>query len=62
MGWKEKIATIWDDQAGATAVEYGMILSLVVLVMLVALGNLADNTIGVWQNIQDSVIDATAGA
>lgn len=62
MGWNEKIATIWDDQTGATVVEYGMILSLVVLVMLVALGNLADNTVGLWQDIQDSVIAATTGA
>jgi pilus assembly protein Flp/PilA len=62
MGWNEKITTIWDDQAGATTVEYGMILSLVVLVVLVALANLAESTVDLWQNIQDSVIAATTGA
>jgi pilus assembly protein Flp/PilA len=43
------------DRRGATAVEYGFILALVVLTMMVALINLADTTTNMWGNISTKV-------
>jgi len=49
------LTSIIRDQSGATAVEYGLILGLVVLAMLVALNNLADATIGKWNYVANRV-------
>jgi pilus assembly protein Flp/PilA len=43
------------SRRGATAVEYGLILSLVVLTMLAALQGLASTTTGMWNNVADKV-------
>lgn len=43
------------DQRGATAVEYGLIVSLVVLAMLAALTNVANSTTTMWNNVSDNV-------
>jgi len=39
----------------ATAVEYGLILALIVLAMMSALIGLADVTTGMWTNVSDAV-------
>jgi pilus assembly protein Flp/PilA len=39
------------DQRGATAVEYGLICALIVLVMLTGLYSLAGTTISMWNNV-----------
>lgn len=39
----------------ATAVEYGLILALIVLAMMAALLGLADTTTGMWSNVSDAV-------
>ena len=39
----------------ATAVEYGLILALIVLAMMVALIELAGTTTGMWNNVSDAV-------
>ena len=44
------------SERGATAVEYGLICALIVIVMLVALSGLADTTIGMWNNIATNVL------
>lgn len=43
------------DRKAATAIEYGMILALIVLAMLGALSGVADATIGLWNNISTKV-------
>jgi pilus assembly protein Flp/PilA len=43
-------------QRGATAVEYGLILALVVLTMLTALSNVANKTVGMWNNVATEVL------
>ena len=42
--------------AGATAVEYGLILALVVIVAMVAIKTVADTTIGMWGDIAANVL------
>lgn len=45
---------IRDDRA-ATAVEYGLILAVIVLTMIAALTEMAGTTVGIWNNISTKV-------
>lgn len=45
-------------QRGATAVEYGLILALIVLAMMTALIELAGTTTGMWNNVGEAVAKA----
>jgi pilus assembly protein Flp/PilA len=51
---------ILKSQEGATAVEYGLIVSLLVVVMMAALGNVADSTTNMWNDVSDDVIGASS--
>ena len=48
--------TLSHSAKGATAVEYGLILGLIVVAMLGALFTLADTTIGMWNDIAQNVL------
>jgi pilus assembly protein Flp/PilA len=43
------------DERGATAVEYALIISLIVLAMVTALGNVASTTVSMWNNVSNEV-------
>jgi len=43
------------DKRAATAVEYGLILALIFLAMIVSLRNVATATTGMWNNVSDTV-------
>jgi pilus assembly protein Flp/PilA len=43
------------DRRGATAVEYGLILSLIFLAMVVAIQGVATQTSSMWNNVSDAV-------
>lgn len=45
------------DRRGATAVEYGLIVSLVIVSILVSVTFFADRSIGMWNNISNRVIN-----
>lgn len=46
---------IGSDTAGATAIEYGLIVSLVVIACIGALQGVAGETIELWSHISDEV-------
>lgn len=46
------------DNAGATAVEYGLIVSLVVIGIVGALRSVADETSGLWAIVRNAVNSA----
>lgn len=46
------------DQSGATALEYGLILALVALVMTVALQEVAGTTIRMWTRVESESVAA----
>jgi pilus assembly protein Flp/PilA len=52
MKWLRKLRI---DNDGATAVEYGLILALVVLAAMGAILRLADGTISMWNNVATEV-------
>jgi pilus assembly protein Flp/PilA len=39
------------DKRGTTAVEYGLIIAFIVLIMLVSLSQVATKTIAMWQRV-----------
>lgn len=53
---KKRMTTLMRDSRGATAVEYGLILSLIVLAMLGALILLADATSQNWNDVSNAVV------
>lgn len=55
---RQKIRALMTDQRGGTAVEYGLIASLVVLASLAALKNLADTNSNMWNNVSNEVSTA----
>jgi len=46
------------DTKAATAVEYGLIVALIFLAILVGVVALANTTIGMWNNVNTEVRDA----
>lgn len=42
-------------QRGATAVEYGLIVSLIVIAMVTALNTVAEKTNNMWANVSNAV-------
>jgi pilus assembly protein Flp/PilA len=48
------------DSSGATAIEYGLILSMIVIAMLTAFQSVGDTTIGMWNRVSSTIIEATA--
>jgi len=43
------------NRRGATAIEYGLIIALVVLALIGGLTALANTTSGMWNNVSDKV-------
>jgi len=49
------------DRRGATAIEYGLIVSLIVIAMIASLKGVANQTSGMWSKINNDVAEASAG-
>ena len=47
------------DARGATAVEYGLIVALIVIVMVVSLQGLAHVTVDMWNDVNTKVTNAS---
>jgi pilus assembly protein Flp/PilA len=50
-----RLHTILKDEKGATAVEYGLILALVFLAMIVGVQTFGATTREMWNNVSDTV-------
>ena len=55
------IKDLVDDASGATAVEYGLIVALIVIAMIVSLQGVADTAIAMWNMIESKGADAMNG-
>ena len=58
MVWRT--STLLRDERGATAVEYGLIVSLIVIAMITALNGVATATTDMWGRVSTEVSAATA--
>ena len=47
------------DSRAATAVEYGLIVALIVIAMIASLQGVASTTIGMWGNVNNKVAAAS---
>jgi pilus assembly protein Flp/PilA len=47
-----------DDTSGATAIEYGLIVAMIVIAMIAALQGVADTTIAMWSRVESESIAA----
>ena len=56
---KAQLKRIVADTSGATAVEYGLILSLVVLAVIASLQGVAGTTIAMWYSVDSKIVEAT---
>lgn len=52
---------IGSDNSGATAIEYGLIASLIVIASIGALDAVADENDGIWARVTNKVSNATSG-
>jgi len=50
------LATLLRDRRGATAIEYGLIISLVVIALIGGLSAFANKTNGMWNNVATEVL------
>ena len=53
-----RITDILRDRQGATAIEYGLIVGLIVIVIIAGISGLAGTTIGMWNNVSEKVVRA----
>jgi pilus assembly protein Flp/PilA len=56
------LKAILEDRSGATAVEYGLILALIVLAMISALNTFANSTVNMWNNVSSKMESASKNA
>lgn len=54
------IKKLLDDRSGATAVEYGLILAMVFLAMVLAVGGVGNATSDLWNSVSDTSANAMA--
>lgn len=52
-----KFKRLLASEEGATAVEYGLIVSLICISALVAIGNVSDSTINMWNRVANKVTE-----
>ena len=50
--------TLKEDTSGTSAVEYGLIVGLIVVAMLVSLQAVADATVGTWNYVETASLEA----
>lgn len=49
------------DKSGGTAIEYGLIVSLIVIAISASLSSMAGETIDMWDNVAGEVQKVTGG-
>ena len=52
---QNKLTTLLRNESGATVVEYGLIISLLVLAIMTSLRGVADETNGLWATVSRNV-------
>lgn len=53
---------LWNDSQGATAVEYGFLVSLIVIAIIAAIAGVGGETGRIWNTIHEKSAKAMGGA
>lgn len=56
---RNRLRALLIDRKAATAVEYGLIVSLIVIAMVASLESVANATIEMWDHVETSTTEAT---
>ncbi len=56
MRTRNLLARLIRNDAGATAIEYGLIVSLLVIAIMTALRGVADETNGLWAFVEENIV------
>lgn len=56
---KRLIRRVLRDDRGGTAIEYGLIASLIVVAIIAAILQLAHATVGIWNDVSNQVTSAS---
>ncbi|MFA5989268.1 MAG: Flp family type IVb pilin [Sphingomonas sp.] len=59
---RRRLRLFAQDEKAATAVEYGLIVSLIVIAMIASFRNVANVTTAMWNNVSNTVASAHRGA
>lgn len=49
-----------EDDSGGTAIEYGLIVSLIVIALIGALTSTADSTLAMWNHVETQMDESTS--
>ena len=60
MNLTQKLRKLFHDTRGATAVEYGLICSLIVIAIMLSLQGVANETNRMWTRVSSTMATATA--
>lgn len=61
MNLTNVLKRIGRDDSGATAIEYGLIVSLIVIASIGAFDAVANENDGIWARVQNSVTEVMSG-
>ncbi|SNS36543.1 pilus assembly protein Flp/PilA [Sphingomonas laterariae] len=56
---RKLLSQLIHDRKGATAIEYGLILALIALTMMAGLSQLGGTAGGMWDDLENKVVNAT---
>jgi pilus assembly protein Flp/PilA len=59
---KNFFRTLWRQEDAATAVEYAVLLALIIIAVIGAIGTVGGQTGGMWGNIDSELISAGFGS
>lgn len=59
---KNKLLTFWQDEEGATAIEYGLIAGLISVAILLTLTSVGDKLVLIFQAISAALVVPAAGS
>lgn len=59
---KQQLAQFWNDEEGATAIEYGLIAGLIAVVIMGALGLIGQDLNSLFEAIQTKLDEAVTAA
>jgi len=58
---RSAVAGFWTDEAGVTSVEYGLIMGLIAIFLILAMSSTGDSLTALWQRISECVATPTGG-
>jgi pilus assembly protein Flp/PilA len=58
LDMKRRLIKLIADVRGATALEYGLIVALIVIAIVIAISNVGGGTSGIWGNMTNKVSNA----